>query len=605
VSKSGNQKNQTNAATFVPEGGALARSGKKKKSWLPFIGVMLVLAGVVFIAATSGIAAAKWLLGLWPLFAIIAGVAGVMGFAVERKPKSPVGGMLLIFFGVLFFAGRFHSNLNALQIYGRYWLVLLFIYASVELIRFYSHRQNEGAPPRLFSFGKLFMVMLIVGSGVVANRVAVNNPSVLASLKLPAFFSSVRDSVIGERYTFTDEAIPISGIKPNTTLTINNSKGNVQINGGATTPRAYLVKDVRAWKKDDALEISDKIKLLINQAPDGSLTISTNRDEINNEINHEFNTHIQIDVPANLNVTVTNSYGTVTASHIQGGVTVKSSYGRVEANDIGNANFNLNLSEVNGTTINGSVTVTGAKSIKLADVKGSVTANANNGSVDLRRVSGIVKIESSYRNITLQDLQESATIKTNHGNVQINNAANVNITAPFTEINASNIKGDLQIESSNDEIRATSVSGDIIIKADRADITAEDILGDVNISNAHGEVSVKNFHQGVTVESTYRDILLTTSEAIVGEINVQNSHGEIRMVLPSAGSFHLDAESEKGQVKAKGFDDFFQMNKSSMNFVKGTNGPLIKLRTTYRDIIVQASGLRQAQTNGVVKPPSF
>src|SRR5215468_3607849 len=102
------------------------------------LGLVLVAAGVLFFIA-PGSSVAGWLMRLWPVFLVCAGVARVMGFAVERKPRSPIGGMLLIIIGVLFFVSRFHTELNALQIYGRYWIVLLGVFASVELIRFYSH----------------------------------------------------------------------------------------------------------------------------------------------------------------------------------------------------------------------------------------------------------------------------------------------------------------------------------------------------------------------------------------------------------------------------------------------------------------------------------
>jgi DUF4097 and DUF4098 domain-containing protein YvlB/uncharacterized membrane protein HdeD (DUF308 family) len=601
VSKTGNKTKQADTTQFTPHGGELALTGRKKKSWLPFIGIVLVLAGLVFFAATSGMAAAQWLLGLWPLFAIIAGVASVMGFAVERKPKSPVGGMLLIFVGVLFSAGRFHSNLNALQIYGRYWILLLFVFAGVELVRHYSHRLNDGKPPRLFSIGKLLMVTLIVGSGVLANRVAVNNPSVLASLKLPAFLNSLRDSVIGETYNFTDEAIPIPTLKPNAILSVNNSHGNVTVVSGLTYPRAVLSKNIRAWKKEDANTISDKIKLQLTQNSDGSVNISTNRDDLQNEVNHEFNTHIQIEVPATFGVSITNSYGNITANEIQGDVTLKSSYGRAEANNVkGNATFNLKNSEAVATSIQGDVKVTGARKVKLSNIDGSVEVEGSNGSVDLRNIGGTVNIDSSYSRVIAQDLKQSATIKTSHESVKVTNAGSVSIEAPFSDITAKDIRGDLQIESSNDDIRATSISGNLKVEAERSSVRADEIQGQVKINTSHGDVSLKNFHQGVEIETSYRDVVLTVGEQVTGDITVENSRGEIKFIYPQSNLFRIDAKSERGRVKARGIDDFQQDEKDSL--LKGSTGPMVKLRTTFSDILVQAGGLRQAQNKGVVQP---
>jgi uncharacterized membrane protein HdeD (DUF308 family) len=599
VFKTGNKAKQADTTQFTQGGAEMALTGRKKKSWLPFIGIVLVLAGLVFFAATSGMAAAQWLLGLWPLFAIIAGVASVMGFAVERKPKSPVSGMLLIFVGVLFSAARFHANLNALQIYGRYWILLLFIYAGVELVRHYSHRLNDGKPPRLFSFGKVFMVLMIAGSGIIANHVANN----LGSVKLPGLFSAWVDSVVGDKYSFPEE-VALPALKPNAPLIVNNSHGNVSVKvvSGSTSPRAVLMKNVRAWKKEDAIAISEKINLLVTQAFDGSLTITTNREDVKTDVKREFNTDIQIEVPSTSGVTITNSYGDITANEIQGGLTVKSSYGRVEVNNLsGAAIFNLKNSDATGTNLRGNVEITGAKRVNLSNVDGTVNVESNNGSVDLRNVKGAVKIDSTYSRITAQDLSESATLNTSHGSVKVTNAAAVTINAPYSEITANNIRGELEIESSNDDIRATSVAGDLIVEAERASVRVDEVQGYVKINTTHGDVSLKNFHKGVEVETSFRDVVLTVNEQVNGDISVDNNRGAIKFIYPQIIALRLDAQSERGRVKTKGIEDVQQDERDSL--IRGSAGPMVKLRTSFSDILVQASGARQAQNKGPVPPP--
>ncbi|HKP12678.1 MAG TPA: hypothetical protein VJZ91_11225, partial [Blastocatellia bacterium] len=121
------------------------------------LGLLLVGVGVLVLLAPAGFGVRGWLMRLWPTLLIFAGVIRVMGFAVERKPRSPVGGMLLITIGALFFAGRFHTDLNAVALYGRYWILLLLIFAGIELVRFYSHRNTYGPPPRLFSAGRVIV----------------------------------------------------------------------------------------------------------------------------------------------------------------------------------------------------------------------------------------------------------------------------------------------------------------------------------------------------------------------------------------------------------------------------------------------------------------
>jgi hypothetical protein len=420
---------------------------------------------------------------------------------------------------------------------------------------------------------------------------------------LPGLFKVWVASVVGNNYAFPEE-IPLTGLKPNTALLVNNSHGNVQVRvvSGLTKPRVLLTKNVRAWNREDASTISNKIKVLVTPSDDGSLTISTNRDEVKNEVNREFNTDIQIEVPSTNGVSITNNYGDINAHEIQGDLTIKSSYGRVEVYNLnGNATLNLKNSDASGSNLHGNVGVTGAKRVNLSKVEGTVTIEANNGSVELRDVAGAVNIDASYSRITAQDLKEHATLKTSYGDVKVTNVASASINAPYSDVIATNIRGDLTIESSNDEIRATSIAGDLTVEASHASVRADEIQGDVKITTAHGEVSLKNFRQSVEIETSYRDVILTVGEQLTGDITVANTRGEIKFICPQTSLFRLDAQSERGRVKTKGIDDVQQDDRDKL--LLGSAGPTVKLRTSFRDILVQASGARQAKSNGPVPPP--
>jgi hypothetical protein len=336
----------------------LSSPGRKRITKL-LIGLLLVVAGAVFILAPigDGVSGRAWnlflsaMMWLWPLFLVCMGIVRVMGFAVERKPRSPIGGTLLIFVGVLFIASRFHSDLNALRIYGRYWLVLLAIFAGVELIRYYSHRHSDGPPPRMFTLGRLIVIGLIVGTGVLSNRVAGSNPSLLSALKLPGFLSGLRDSVVGETYRFADPTITLNEVRPGSLVSINNSFGDIKVVAGSTL-RATLNKGIRAWNDKDAKEIADQIRLVVTPIP-GGITISTNRDEVN----QQFTTDIQIEVPTPVVLSVIGSYSTITASGTRGPLAIRASYSKALVSEItGDLKCDLSYSDLTASNIHGDMT---------------------------------------------------------------------------------------------------------------------------------------------------------------------------------------------------------------------------------------------------------
>ena len=167
-------------------------------------------------------------------------------------------------------------------------------------------------------------------------------------------------------------------------VTINNSYGSVKITGGGSAVRATLVKGVRGWSEAGARKIADRIRLLVNQTTEG-MTITTNRDQVA----EQFTTDIQVEVPSSTSVAVTDSYGSITANGIQGGLTAKESYGQADVSGIrGDVNLALTYSDVTASKVDGDLTVTGAKRARISNIAGAVELTASHGSVELRDISG-------------------------------------------------------------------------------------------------------------------------------------------------------------------------------------------------------------------------
>jgi DUF4097 and DUF4098 domain-containing protein YvlB/uncharacterized membrane protein HdeD (DUF308 family) len=577
-------------------------TGRKNKRGTLLLGLLLLAAGLVLVLAPAGSGIAGWLMQLWPVFLICAGVVRVMGFAVERKPRSPLVGMLLIIVGVLFLAARFQPRLNALQVYGRYWVLLLVVFGSVELVRYYSHRHVDGPPPRVFTPMRVLVVLLIVVTGVFANRVA-NKASLLSALKLPGFLSGLRDSVVGEAYTFNDQPVFNNDLKSGMLISVNNSYGSVNVTGGGSALRVTLSKAVRGWSEEEARKISDRIRLQVNQTSDGVL-ITTNRDQVD----EKFTTDMQIEVPSNMRVSIIDSYGSVSASGIQGSVTAKVSYGQTDLVGIkGDVNLALSYCDVTATNIEGDLTVGGAKRARISKVAGAVdltASTASNGAVELRDISGHVRVNAPFCRIVAQGLNDLAELNTEHASVDVTRAASLVIDAPHSDVRAKNINGDLRVLSSNSNLQLSSIAGGLEVQAQQTSVTAEDVQGSIAIETTHGDVVVKNFFEDVRVETSYRDVTLTTGVEPSGNIEVQNNHGQIKLVLPQSSRFHLDAASPNGQIQPVGFSQLEQKVRNSLVSELGLDGPTIKLRTSFKNIIIQSSTSRQARVSMSVNRPA-
>jgi DUF4097 and DUF4098 domain-containing protein YvlB/uncharacterized membrane protein HdeD (DUF308 family) len=569
-------------------------SRRNNKRGTLLLGLLLVGVGVLVLLAPAGLGVRGWLMRLWPILLICAGVIRVMGFAVERKPRSPVGGMLLIIIGALFFVSRFHTDLNAVALYGRYWILLLLIFAGIELVRFYTHRHTYGPPPRLLTVGRIIVVIFIISTGLLANRMA-NSPAVLSALQLPRFLDGLRDSVAGQSFDFTDAPVESREFTQGMKITVANSYGNVKVNGGSQSVKATLTKRVRGWNGDDARRIAEQVSLTITRTSEG-LLITTTR----NEINQDFTTDIQIDVPLSANLVANNSYGAVAVSNLQNNVQIKTSHGQADVNQVnGNVKCDLSYANANASNINGDLVINGAKGARLSNINGAVELAARNDAIELREISGPAHVNAPFCSIRAQGLQAESELKTEHGKVEVTGAASLIIEAPFSDVRAQTINGDVAVRSSNSNIQLAAVTGTIEVNADKSNVSVEDARGEVVIETSHGEVAVKDFYEGVHVETSYGTVTLTAAKPPENDIDVKNSHGEIKLVLPSSSQFLLNAASENGEIRPIGFSGLTSRTREPLIAANGA-GPNIVLRTSFRNITIQASSARQAQASARV-----
>ncbi len=568
--------------------------GNNRRGLLLF-GLLLITGGLLLALPASRAMAVDWLMKLWPIFLICAGVIRVMGFAVERKPRSPIGGTVLIAVGMLFLAGRLHADLNVLQVYGRYWPVLLALYGSVELIRFYTHRHTDRSPARVLTVGRALVILSIILTGVVANRLA-TNPSVLSALRLPDFLNSIRDAVVGKSFVFTDEPFVAAGLAAGARININNRYGNVRVKGGGEKLRVTLSKSVRAWDEEDAAKTARAIKLQVSQSGNG-FNISTNREQSSDQ----FTTDLDIELPSEVALVLTGGYGTMSADRITGAVQVKASHSDVRLNGItGPVGLELSYSNASLEDVIGNVEMEGAKRASLINITGEVKLSASNGAVELRGISGEAKVDAPFCAIVAVGLGSRAELSTEHSRVEVNQTADLEIKAPHCQIRASEVAGDLDISSSHGRIDVSGIAGELRISARQSSVSAEKLQGPADISTSHGEVIVKDFNSAINVETSYRDVALESVAIPEEDIIVENDHGAIRLVLPRASQFQLDADSDNGRVRPIGFGDASSKPGSRLIGGFGSDGPTIKLKTSYKDIVITANGSRQAQANGRV-----
>src|SRR5262245_36283 len=242
------------------------------------LGIGLIVIGVLFFVAPEQATAVQWLMLLWPLPLILAGLVRVAGYLIDRHPRSPAGGMMIAAVGGILLSANLLGHKSLILILGKYWFWILLAFIAGRLLRQYTHRIEDGIRPNAFSPAAIVVMILIVGVGLAASF-AIRSGHGGFNLRLGNF--GVGDYVFGNQLSVEDELPQSFAVAPNSRLFINNASGDIEINS-APQPQATarLIRRVRAATEEDAREIAKNIRLQIASNGSGyQFNVTSNGDQ--------------------------------------------------------------------------------------------------------------------------------------------------------------------------------------------------------------------------------------------------------------------------------------------------------------------------------------
>jgi uncharacterized membrane protein HdeD (DUF308 family) len=443
------------------------------------IGIGLIALGVLFFIEQERHFVVQILTQYWPIFLIIAGLVRISGYLIDRHPRSPQGGMIIMALGGMLLAANLRGEHSIVRIFGNYWFWLLLALIIGRILHQYTHRRDDGPRPSAFSPAAIALMVLIAGSGLAANYLARKTQPLPMNLGVANF-------VFGKQLSLEDPPQTLA-LSPNSRLIIDGAQANVEIEA-AEQPQASarIIKKFRALSEEEARNSIENIRLQISAAGD-SYRIGVSAPP---ELPQDLSTSIILTLPQKreIAVEVLNCTGSVKLTGLHGEYTIR------------------NVDDVN-----------------VSDHTGSITIENPRGPVELRQIRGAV--------------------------------------------NLSGARGD-------------------------SSITLEDIEGPASVE-AQGDVTVRNFLDLLNIRTESGTIKLTTSERIGAEVKATNQRGRIQAFIPDDSDFSLDAASNRGSIRVKGFNRMALQRRERSNvfgFNGSNSGPKIILRAN-NGILVQSSGL--------------
>src|SRR5215470_15897225 len=176
------------------------------------LGIGLIVIGVLFFIAPEQALAVQWLMRLWPVSLILAGLVRVAGYLIDRHPRSPAGGLMIAAIGGILLSANLLRHNSLILILGKYWFWILLAFIAGRLLKQYTHRIEDGLCPNTFSPGAIVVMVLIAGAGLAASFAAKNGQGKL-NLRLGDL--GVSDYVFGNPISVEDEVPQSFALAPN------------------------------------------------------------------------------------------------------------------------------------------------------------------------------------------------------------------------------------------------------------------------------------------------------------------------------------------------------------------------------------------------------
>lgn len=520
-----------------------------KRIAILLLGVGLIGLGALFFLSSQDSRSTQNLIVFWPVFLVFAGIIRLTGYLIDRHPRSPMGGLMLVAAGGIGLSANLLNHHNLLLLIQKYWFWLLLTYLTGRLMKQYMYLRSDGPiRPRAFTPGSLAVMLLIVAGGISADYLQ------RFGSRLENFFDSgsiLSRLLFSEKTAYEERSSHTFSIPENGTLILESIPGNLEISTSAQSEGvAQIIRRIRTVNAEQAREAAQKVSIdACTMAKEFTLRINGETAGTDNE------TNVLISLPPQgpSSIVIRNPEGTVKLRGLRGD----------------------------------EISISGARRhTEVTDFPGDVKIEIQEGQLFARNIVGSLEIQAKNAVLAISDIGDADDSDT--GGLTVSDTQNC-------QVNLSRVSGAIRIRADHSRIKASNLdaSAELVIHADNGSVEASDIQGPAEI-NATEDIKIRNFTGPLTASSMNGDLMLNTNKKLDADLKLSTDRGWIRLQLPGNMEFQLDASALKGRIRLDGFPEFqFRRDDKSLfsGFHLSENGPLIDIRTRKGDIFLKSHGL--------------
>jgi len=226
------------------------------------------------------------------------------------------------------------------------------------------------------------------------------------------------------------------------------------------------------------------------------------------------NGKLEFRVPANTNVNVDNSSGSINVSNIgKGIVTLKASSGSITATKI---NSNLSCQTSSGSQ-------------SISEISGNLKTSSSSGSQHLKDIGGTLETSASSGSIKIEGVSKNLTAETSSGGLSVANS-----------------KGNVKVKATSGSIHISGVTGNVSVQTSSGSINLNQVVGSLNTQSSSGSQS------GNGIKLTGNSSFSSSSGSIDMGLNNDASELSFDLNASSGGLYAKGIKGSKNLVISKG-----------------------------------------------------
>jgi hypothetical protein len=403
---------------------------------------------------------------------------------------------------------------------------------------------------------------------------------------------AVGDFLIFDGRAFTFQESQVLEAPLPATLRLMNAHGEVTVEG-TETDRVTLTleKIVRRHTESEAKSVADGLHAVVNR-DSLAVVITTNRADLRER---GLDTNFRLTVPAGMALQVDNSYGMVKVRGVAA-ATVVNRHGEVNASNITGALKVENAYEdVSVDGIRGACEIKSSHSDVLArGVEGGLTLDHAYGTVTLSKIAQTVVVEAPHSEVLAEDIAGPLDIRNSYEKVTLRRVGPANVTGHHSEVEAAEVKGDLEVATSYATVSVSAVQGGLRVTGKSVGLSGNGVSGgEIYVATSYEPVELSGFSGKTTIVVSHGDVVLTPLP-LTGPIDVRGDYSGITLHWPAGGPYPIEARTKSGEIGWHLAEPVPVEEKEGFREVKAFSGlqdkPAILLVTSYDDIEVEGGG---------------